>query len=250
MPTLMPLRDDPQARVPAWPCAPWFDGPWREVPSHRIAVIAAAATVGEADGWDRLPSPIERMRALPLDCYPEWSLVEALTRFSANADGVFRALLGPGGCRRLDGSSAVLHAMNPKHLSAGLSAEAAAQYLLLFSSAVRGEEGRFRIVTSTAQLQKAEGQTLRKFRPKVDIGPLEPQPTEDGFSMTACVIYGAALFRSEFIVTPSGAVEMTNDDLLVPDLPVVAERFHEAWQIFDDAPSASPARVRSRKATQ
>ena len=117
---------------------------------------------------------------------------------------------------RLDGTSPPIHMLNavvPLMLTEAL----AASYLRFFCFFVRGDEGPFHICAEAADpLLPAEATDVTQH--------VEPPRSygvdSDGqFRLSAPVYYGDAVFRSDFLVSPTGMIEMLEDQPLATDLP-------------------------------
>lgn len=216
-----------------WPCRPIIPGVWCDVPSSISAAIAAEGA-RRGDMRTMLPSPIERMRSLPLGFYPGWFLVEGLARYTINAAGVFRMLIGPDELLLLDGTSPPIHELNIRVLRLENNA-AMDQYLRFFCGVVHGDAGPFSIVERMEMLtlNPALGAEAAE-RVKVAVQPVMRCKGDDVDVRSAAVVYGAALFRSRFKVRPSGMVEMLDDDLVEPNVLERASTYDGIWAVFEE----------------
>jgi len=156
MPDFRPIDMSLDDGDPAWPCRPCIAGDWSELPFPLIDAIRSQAARDENRGAPKLPDPIRRMRRVTLSFYPGWTLVEGLARYSTEMDGVFRLLVGPSECILIDGNSFVIHGVNKKHLDLSGGAATVDQYVRFFTSAVRGEDGPFRVVEGLVDIEDAE----------------------------------------------------------------------------------------------
>src|SRR5690606_20789932 len=99
-------------------------------------------------------------------------------------------------------------------------------YLRLFLNQVRNEGKRFEPVETEAELlaRARDPEALSRLiaphvRPIERVGA-----NEDGFFiLEATVSYGDALFTATFQLTPTGLIEMIDDNELMADLPILPE---------------------------
>lgn len=243
-PILVPASDE----VPPWPCQPFMSGRWREVPTPLVDALRSQSARFEAQGAQPLADPILRMRTLPLSFYPGWLLVEGLAQYSPDAHGVFRLLLGPENYRLLDGQSAAIHRMNHKHLDLSGGPAVVDQYLRFFTSAVRGEEGPFRVVESVAEIESGDGiEPAERDRAASLIRPLKRHRSPGSpFIRSANLLYGRNLFGAKFRVGDTGMVEMIEDYPIISDFLAGAPFYDGIWHIIPIRPNPMPKPSRSR----
>lgn len=230
-----PIRVLDAART-SWPCAPLIAGAWRDVPPSLLIAIAAEGA-RRRDMDILLPSPIERLRALPLTFYPDWFLVEGLARYAMDQAGVFRMLIGPTDMLLLDGTSPPIHHLNTRALKLGDSATTN-QYLRFFCGVVHGDEGPFSIVERPGMIAMNPALTEeQRLKALASIKPIRRSTGARADIRTAAVIYGTALFRSQFRVRPGGLVEMLDDTMIIPRILAPACTYDGIWTIFPDRDS-------------
>ncbi|GEM_PF-2147997 len=114
-----------------------------------------------------------------------------------------------------------------------------ADYLTFFCDFVHGEEGPFRLVARPRELNAAtapagDGDPARLDAPQLPyrqlsprqldslIGPVQARRDGDGWRCAALNQYGNNLFMARFLVRPTGEIEMTEDQVLVTDIPIDA----------------------------
>ena len=206
-------RDEPAMSL--FP-APLISGDWAE-PDHaaRHWIVALWSTVLGEDNFF-LTHDVPGLRWRPLPFYPGHMLVEAAIRDERGRLGAANAVLGPDGCVRIDGDSAPWHLFNERHGLHLDDAEMAASYLEFFCTAIRGSDGRFRLITridascftgrpvDTAHAAEA-------LRPHAR--PISLTRTDEGdFAGEALVLYNGDAFVARFLVKPGGFVEMEDDE--------------------------------------
>lgn len=161
--------------------------------------------------------------------YRDCAIVEQLdhagryTRIVCDLLGLFQPML-------IDGSSAYIHELNQTTNRLDLSTdEKRRDYLCFFTDAIGGQEGAFKIVEAIDIADIA-------FTPLREI---ERPATADGapaWRYEATVMYGNALFRAEFDLSPSGRVQMPVDNAIASDLPIARpDRFprRTPWQMVE-----------------
>lgn len=101
-------------------------------------------------------------------------------------------------------------------------------YVLFFFSYVRGRHGRFLIVESVDNINWREDPppSARKALGEM-ITPitLENTDKEGNYNLNACMVFKDSLFKSKIKVTPGGQVSLSDEELLVEDLPVLDDTF-------------------------
>lgn len=155
-----------------------------------------------------------------LGFYEGWSLVEAQ---STDGEPWRRSYLWDGADEivKLDGTSPPIHALNAKLGSRlVLTEETAADYLRFFCHSVWAEDGWFRFPESASELdrQEAGAPPDDKTRARAEAGLSFAINREQGADGTpvfvasgVTIIYGNAVFVTDFRITDTGQVEMTDD---------------------------------------
>lgn len=105
-----------------------------------------------------------------------------------------------------------------------LSEKNVGDYVRFFFSYVRGRHGRFIIIENVDDVawkeepppaaRKAIGQMLT---------PVTLTGTDDdgSFNLTACMVFKDSLFKTDIEVKPGGLVTLSNEALLIEDMPVL-----------------------------
>ncbi len=112
-------------------------------------------------------------------------------------------------------------------LPISLSEENVEEYVRLFFTYVRGRHGRFIITESVDDVnwrddpppsaRKAIGQMIE---------PLTLDKTEEGsYFLSACMIFKDSLFKTKIKIGPKGFVTLSDEELLVEDMPVLDDTF-------------------------
>ena len=138
---------------------------------------------------------------------PSWTPEKTRVFFLRNGDEL----------TRLDGTSPPIHMTNAEG-PIKLNDESVAAYLYFFCFFVRGEEGPFLICEDGAN-RYIPDEARDKIINVLDSVSHFGRSPEGQFQLSASVYYSNAMFRSDFLVSPSGMLEMLVDNPLVTDLP-------------------------------
>lgn len=210
--------------VADWCGLPIIEGDWREIERDRFAMLVGEIHSAALDRRGALirDAAIDRLRELPLACYPGATLIEAQARVGGNQPGLSNHILGPWGLVTLDGGSAVIHDLNDVEGALCLDSEAAARaYHALFCNTVRGDDGRFLTLTDpNALLWRAAPEDA--IFAAITIG-VQVQPIAEGWKIEAPIAYGSALFVADFELTGNGMMEMVDDHPVAQAMPILAE---------------------------
>lgn len=147
----------------------------------------------------------------------DFSAVPALQRFAVHSRD--RTVL-------LNGTNEPIYELN-KNIPVKLDKDNIFDYARFFFSHVRGRHGRFIITESVENIawreepppavRKAVGQLLE---------PLELSGMEGGaFKLTARILFRDSLFRAVITVKPDGTVGISQEELLLEDIPVLDDTF-------------------------
>ena len=137
------------------------------------------------------------------------------------ADLVIYFLTLGGNLFRLNGTAPPIHEVNAK-APIRINDDNVLDYLRFFCFFVRGEEGPFYIAESLDD----------PLLPEVDLAAHTPVVAESfvpavredvneqgHYPCNATVFYANAVFKADFVVQPTGMIEMRDDDVLAADLP-------------------------------
>ena len=125
----------------------------------------------------------------------------------------------------LNGTNEPIYELNQK-VPILLDQENVKLYVRFFFTYVRGRHGRFHIIENTDEINWREepAPNARKALGKM-IMPLEAHPNEDGFVLRASIVFKDSLFESDISVARDGSVNISNQELLVEDIPVIDDSF-------------------------
>ncbi|MEZ5815312.1 MAG: hypothetical protein R3E13_11440 [Alphaproteobacteria bacterium] len=127
----------------------------------------------------------------------------------------------------LDFSNEPLYALNQK-LPIDLNENNVADYIRFFFTYVRGRHGRFIITESVDDINWKEEPppTARKAIGKM-LTPvkLEKKDENGNYHLNACMVFKDSLFKSRIKVEPNGFVSLSDEELLVEDMPVLDDTF-------------------------
>jgi tetratricopeptide (TPR) repeat protein len=220
------------ALKPHWHAPPKQPGAWTE-PDGEDAVQLVARL---SDWLDRagqemqlaLESRVDRVRTMPLACYPGASLVEMQGYAADGRAGLITLIADQHRIRVLNGTSLPIHALNEATPPDFATAAARREYLELFMNHVCGEEGRFQPVgerDTLAQRLADSGQLdelADQLQPLTQAGE-ERRGDALHYLYSGTVLYSNGLFRVDIKLFVTGMVEMLDDEQLAVDLPVQRE---------------------------
>ena len=219
-----------------WIGAPLISGDWFDILPDEAAEILAI--VSEYLQSAELPvflatAKVQRMRAVTIEVYPGWLLVECQAQLNTEAVVLFGFMFGPNGAILLDGRSDAIHAFNKLVGINVVDPQAAAEYLTFFCSAIRSGLGRFEIISAMDDLAFVPGTTRsQKASVRRQLTTLtQGEADEAGIRFEGTVRYGTSLFRTKFRVPPDGRVEMLDDEELVSEAKLEAELFEGPFRI-------------------
>lgn len=105
-----------------------------------------------------------------------------------------------------------------------LTRENVSDYVRFFFTYVRGRHGRFLIAENVDDIDWREDPppAARKAVAKMLLPLTVKDRAADGsYHLTGCMMFRDSLFQSDITVSPGGMVEMTNEELLIEDMPVM-----------------------------
>lgn len=133
------------------------------------------------------------------------------------------AIYKPGEVIVLDFTNEPIYALNqkaPVHLTEGNIED----YIRFFFTYVRGRHGRFLIVENVDDIAWKEDPppAARKAIAAMMCSISLKEIGEDGvFDLEVCMIFKDSLFKSKVSVDPKGFVKLSNEELLIEDMPVL-----------------------------
>lgn len=137
------------------------------------------------------------------------------------------AIYGLGRSVVLDFTNKPIYDMNAD-LPIKLTEENVSAYVRFFFSYVRGRHGRFIIAEGTDDISwkeepppSARQAIGRMIRPLI-VKKTDPDGT---FHLEARMVFKDSLFKSDISVKPDGLVTLSNEELLIEDMPVLDDTF-------------------------
>jgi hypothetical protein len=128
----------------------------------------------------------------------------------------------------LDGTNEPIYALNSE-APLSVTAENIYLYVRFFFYFVQGRFGRFNIVENVEDVNWKEEPSLagKKVLGKM-IHALELKSARtDEFVLNASIVFKDSLFETDIHVKPDGQVNLSHQELLVEDIPVLDERFSQ-----------------------
>lgn len=173
---------------------------------------------------------VARVLSHELPFYNGYSLVE-VSDYDVNPPRqisfVYKNTEGGDRLYLLNGTNEPIYHLN-KAVPIFLKEETAELYVRFFFNYVRGRFGRFIIVETPDEINWREepAPAGKKALGKM-ISPIElKQVSEDGtYHLKANIIFKDSLFESDISVTEDGTVSLSNQELLVEDIPVFDDSF-------------------------
>src|SRR5262249_28730450 len=113
-------------------------------------------------------------------------------------------------------------------IPAKLNDSTVSDYVRFFFSFVRGRHGRFLITESVDDIHWKEDPppAARKAIGKMVMPVmLVKKENNGGFHLQATMMFKDSLFKSDINVTPNGLVQLSNEELLIEDMPVLDDTF-------------------------
>lgn len=136
-------------------------------------------------------------------------------------------ITGKGGNIVLNWTNGPIYKLNER-LPIKLNAENVIDYARFFFSYIKGRHGRFIIVETIEDIQWSEEPpaAARKAIAQL-ISPIILSSTgKDGtFHLTVCMIFKDALFRTDAHIKPNGLVDLSNEELLIENMPILDDLF-------------------------
>jgi hypothetical protein len=180
-----------------------------------------------------------RVRQLRLDCYEDGWLWEMEVRRPDGRTAIFTYIRQKGRFTELTGEARPLHELNDSAPLKTHTADRAAAYLLLFSTAIQNSCGRFIILQDVNSLHwlrdvpaSSKGEIARSIRPMIMVGE------RGNWIAKATMQYSDAIYYVEMRLRRSGQVEMLTDDPFKGDVPIMAEYFLGGLRCLPERQSA------------
>lgn len=158
----------------------------------------------------------------PLSFYPGWNFLEIADHTQSPAK-VACAIYKDNDVVPMTWNNEPIYALNAR-VPVQLSRDNIAEYVKFFFTYVRGKHGRFLIAENVDDIDWREDPppAARKAIAKMLLPLTIKERGEDGsYKLAACMMFRDSLFQADITVGPAGAVELSNEELLVEDMPVM-----------------------------
>ena len=126
----------------------------------------------------------------------------------------------------LDGTNKVFYTLN-NNLPITLNDETVHLYVKFFFQYVRGANGIFHVINNLDDVNWREQPALsgRKALEKM-VSPLSIKDKNDNeYILQATIVFKDSLFKSDIIVKKNGVISLSNQEILVEDLPIADSNF-------------------------
>ena len=181
-------------------------------------------------------------RYTKLPFYPRFRLYGLPNKKGTNC---LFGLWKPGTFRALDGTSDPIHQTNDEeHIQ--LTEDIVRAYAVFFCEFVYGPEGCFRVIETVEDVlwlptasEDIKSALAEKIGPVVCTGK-----TPDGkYLLKAQILYAGTLFTATLEIAPNGLAQMTDDEPLLADLPVVTDASHSPVPVEEQPDSPELLRM-------
>ncbi len=158
----------------------------------------------------------------PLSFYTGWHFVEIADPSQSPAKTTC-AIYDDQDVVILDWTNEPFYELNSR-LPIQLTRDNVADYVRLFFTYVRGKHGRFLIAENVDDIDWREDpppaarKAVAKMLLPLSVNTVGP---DGSFRLTGCMMFRDSLFQADINVTAGGMVEISNEELLVEDMPVM-----------------------------
>lgn len=167
--------------------------------------------------------PLETtVMALDIPFYPGFRLLD-IADYSQQPPRRRFAVYSPSRHFLINFSNEPIYAFN-RELPIALDENNAADYARFFFNHVRGRHGRFIIVESVDDINWKNDPPIaarRAISKMIEPVMLEKVDEKGNYHLRACMIFKDSLFRSKVKIKPDGLVSLSDEELLVEDIPVL-----------------------------
>ena len=235
-------RLDHATRHPAaaWSRAPLSPGDWSDLSPETAASVLRLIGSRFHMGPSATPLPLaafcDRVRSRPLRCYDGAVLVETQGRLAGGAAGIATFLITDDDIHAADGTSVWIHDLNETVGPQLFDEEARLDYIRLFMNLVRNDGERFQLAESFDVLadRATDVETLRTLCVDHTATPAPAGFDDEGrWRYVAEIAYGEALFVAVLALTPNGMLEMTDDEVLIENLPLRSEHMDGLFVVLN-----------------
>lgn len=157
-----------------------------------------------------------------LSFYPGYSFVE-ITDHSVNPVKQACAIYKDNDIVPITWNNEPIYALNER-APIQLNDANVAEYAKFFFTYVRGRHGRFMVAENVDDIDwreeppPAARKAIAKMLTPISI---RERGADGSYIMTACMMFRDSLFQADVTVTPAGQVQLSKEELLVEDMPVM-----------------------------
>jgi hypothetical protein len=197
-----------------------FEDAYKEVSAKEGQRILDAVNP-QLDGSPFPPGMVKILKH-DLPFYPGHNIVELRDAHQNPARILYAVMDEKMNATILDGTNKPVYALN-KSVPLALTRDMAAMYVRFFFTFVRGAHGRFHVLESVDDIPWHEEPSPAGRRALADMieGLRYHRGGETGHEFCASILFKDSLFESDILVKPDGQVSLTNQKILVENLPVV-----------------------------
>lgn len=173
-----------------------------------------------------------RILSHPLPFYNDYSLVEVIDHDvnpARQVSFIYNETPSDKRIHILNGKNEVIYDLN-KSVPIFLNDEIISLYVRFFFSYVRGRHGRFLIVETVDEINWKEepAPAGRKALGKmIEAIALKSKGEKGSYQLSASIVFKDSLFQSDITVDENGTVSLSNQELLVEDIPVIDDSFDQ-----------------------
>lgn len=161
-----------------------------------------------------------------LSFYPGFRFLDIADYSTVPPQRVF-AVRGPGRVAILDWTNGPIYALN-REVPLRLDRGNVVDYARFFFSFVKGRHGRFIVTENLEELRWKEDPplTARQAIGRLIVPAALTGQDEDGaFFLRLCLMFRESLFRATAKIDPEGFVHLSDEELLVENMPVLDDVF-------------------------
>jgi len=214
----------------SWPCVTNRESPMFQEAFKKLELADAATILDEVNPHlEGTPfDPVETtIMAHDVPFYPGCRFLD-IADHTMNPPMRRFVIYKPGDVTVLDWTNVPIYGLNKK-LPISLSDDNVADYVRFFFTYVRGRHGRFIIMENVDDINWKEEPppAARKAIGKM-LGPVQIKDKKDGgkvYHLEARVLFKDSLFKTDIFVSQDGHVALSDEELLVEDMPVLDDTF-------------------------
>jgi hypothetical protein len=161
-----------------------------------------------------------------LGFYPGWRFIE-IADYEQHPPRRRFVIHKAGKAVAMNGSNEPIYALN-ESVPITLDDSTVTDYVRFFFSNVRGRHGRFLITEAVDDIQWREEPppAARKAIGKILVPlTLTGREPDGGYRLSACMMFKDSLFKAAVLVRHDGVVSLSDEELLIEDMPVLDDTF-------------------------